>query len=178
MTLTGKRVRLRAFESEDLQAEHAMMNEEETLRAMLRGIPFPTSMADEQQWLGGQSSYTRGEYQFAVENEDGELIGRCGPTKVDWKNRVGELGIVIAGRWRGQGYGSEAMALLCGFCFGEMNLRKLKVAVLASNTAALRCYEANGFRHEGTLREEVFRGGRYVDVELLARFAEADMTEE
>ena len=107
-----------------------------------------------------------------------ELIGRCGPTKVDWKNRVGELGIVIAGRWRGQGYGSEAMVLLCGFCFGEMNLRKLKVAVLASNKAALRCYEANGFRREGTLRGEVFRGGRYVDVELLARFAEADMTEE
>ena len=171
----GTLVRLRAFEADDLTEEHAFMNDGETLCAMLRGIPFPSSLADEQQWLQGQTSYTRGEYQFAVEDFEGNLVGRCGPTKVDWKNRVGELGIMIGAAYRGRGYGREAMALLCDFCFRQMNLRKLKVSVLATNEAALRCYKRNGFREEGILKEEVFRDGRYVDVVLLSLLSSADL---
>ena len=67
----GKLVRLRAFEAGDLDANHAFVNDYETLRGMMSGIPFPASEADEQQWLNQQSSYTRGEYQFAVEDFEG-----------------------------------------------------------------------------------------------------------
>ncbi len=93
--LNGTLVRLRAFESGDVEANHAFMNDAATLRGMLSGIPFPSSWQDEQQWLSQQTGYTRGEYQFAVENFDGELVGRCGITRLDWKNRVAELAIMI-----------------------------------------------------------------------------------
>ena len=77
--IEGKRIRLRAFEGTDAAANHEFVNDPETLRGMMSGIPFPSSYADEQQWLSQQSSYTRGEYQFAVETVDGdELAGRCG----------------------------------------------------------------------------------------------------
>lgn len=165
----GKLVRLRAFEQADLDTNHAFMNDYDTLRGMLSGIPFPSSIADEQQWLSQQSSYTRGEYQFAVEDAQGELVGRCGVTRLDWKNRVAELGIMIGAPYRGRGYGREAMALLCDFCFREMNLRRLKVSVFAFNEAAVRCYEANSFEREGLLRGEIYRDGAYRDVVLMAR---------
>ena len=167
----GKLVRLRAFESGDLDANHAFVNDYETLRGMISGIPFPSSVADEQQWLGQQSSYTRGEYQFAIEDADGDLVGRCGPIRVDWKNRVAELAIMVGAPYRGRGYGTEAMGLLCDFCFREMNLHRLKVSVLAFNQPALRCYLANGFQQEGVLRGEVFRDGKYHDVLVLGRLA-------
>ena len=96
-------------------------------------------------------------------------MGRCGITRVDWKNRVGELAIMIGAPYRGRGYGGEAMALLCDFCFQEMNLHKLKVIVLKTNEAAIRCYERCGFVREGVLREEIFRRGAYQDVVQLAR---------
>lgn len=172
--LEGRRIRLRAFEARDLDAEHAFVNDYDTLRDMLGGIPFPSSVADEQQWLSQQTSYTRGEYQFAIEDADGCLIGRCGPTRVDWKNRVAELGIMIGAPYRRRGYGAEAMALLCDFCFQEMNMRKLKVCVLAENEAAMRCYARCGFRQEGLLRQEIFRRGRYRDMAILALFAPVD----
>ena len=76
--LQGQLVRLRAFESGDLETNHLFVNDEETALLMYKGMPFPTSLNDEQQWLSQQSSYTRGEYQFAVENMDGDLVGRCG----------------------------------------------------------------------------------------------------
>ena len=167
--LEGQRIRLRAFEAGDLDAEHAFVNDYETLRDMMGGIPFPSSYSDEQQWISQQTSYTRGEYQFAIEDGDGYLVGRCGVTRLDWKNRVAELAIMIGAPYRGRGYGSEAMGLLCDFCFQEMNLHKLKVSVLAFNEAAIRCYELNGFVREGVLKEEIFRRGAYQDVVLLAR---------
>ena len=167
----GKLVRLRAFEQYDLDANHAFVNDYETLRGMMSGIPFPSSMVDERQWLGQQTNCTRGEYQFAVEDLTGTLVGRCGPIRVDWKNRLAELGIMIGTPYRGRGYGREAMGLLCDFCFREMNLHRLKVSVFAFNTAALRCYEANGFMREGLLRGELWRDGAYRDVVILGRLA-------
>ena len=167
--LEGEHIRLRAFEAGDLDAEHAFVNDYETLRDMMGGIPFPSSMGDEQQWISQQTSYTRGEYQFAIEDGEGYLVGRCGVTRLDWKNRVGELAIMIGAPYRGRGYGKEAMALLCDFCFQEMNLHKLKVSVLKTNEAAIRCYERCGFATEGVLREEIFRRGAYQDVVMLAR---------
>ena len=169
--LEGERIRLRAFEAGDLDAEHAFVNDYDTLLDMMGGIPFPSSMGDEQQWLNQQTSYTRGEYQFAVEDAEGYLVGRCGVTRLDWKNRVGELAIMIGAPYRGKGYGREAMTLLCDFCFQEMNLHKLKVSVLAFNEAAIRCYEGCGFVREGVLKEEIFRRGAYQDVVLLAKLA-------
>ena len=167
--LEGQRIRLRAFEAGDLDAEHAFVNDYDTLLDMMGGIPFPSSMGDEQQWISQQTSYTRGEYQFAIEDAEGYLVGRCGVTRLDWKNRVGELAIMIGAPYRGRGYGKEAMALLCDFCFQEMNLHKLKVSVLAFNKAAIRCYERCGFVREGVLKGEIFRRGAYQDVVLLAR---------
>lgn len=148
--IEGKKIRLRAFEGTDAAANHEFVNDPETLRGMMSGIPFPSSYADEQQWLSQQSSYTRGEYQFAVETVDGdELAGRCGIIRVDWKNRMAKLAIMIGKPYRGRGYGKEAMELLCDFCFREMNLHKLRVSVFAFNEAAVRCYLSCGFREEG-----------------------------
>lgn len=168
----GDLVRLRAFERDDVDANHAFVNDYQTLRGMISGIPFPASMEDEQRWMEQQSSYSRGEYQFAVEDFEGSLVGRCGIIRLDWKNSVAELAIMIGAPYRGRGYGREAMRLLCDFCFREMNLHKLKVSVFAFNEAAVRCYERNGFVREGVLKNEIFRDGEYRDVVLLARLRE------
>ena len=170
--IDGHFVRLRAFERHDVDANHAFVNDLETMQHMVSGIPFPASMEDEYRWLEQQTSYSRGEYQFAVEDFEGSLVGRCGVIRLDWKNRVAELAIMIGTPYRGRGYGKEAMGLLCDFCFKEMNLHKLKVSVFAFNKAAIRTYEKNGFVQEGTLRQEIFRNGQYQDVVILSRLAE------
>lgn len=166
----GRLTRLRAFERSDAQKNHEFVNDFDTVRGMASNILFPCSLDDEQRFIDQQSSYTRGEYQFAVETLDGTLVGRCGILRVDWKNSLAELGIMIGKENRGMGYGTDAMDVLCRFCFQEMNLRKLKLSVIAFNAAALKCYEKCGFSPEGILKNEVFREGAYHDVILLARF--------
>lgn len=166
----GELVNLRAFERSDLESNHAFVNDFDTVRGMASGILFPCSYEDEQRFVDQQSSYTRGEYQFAVENKEGELVGRCGILKIDWKNSLAELGIMIGKENRGRGYGTDAMQVLCRFCFEEMNVRKLKLSVISFNEAALKCYKKCGFNREGILEKEVFRQGKYHDVVVLGRF--------
>jgi Acetyltransferases, including N-acetylases of ribosomal proteins len=168
----GKLVRLRAFERDDLEKNHAFVNDYDTVRGMASGILFPCSYEDEQRFIDQQSGFSRGEYQFAVENNEGELVGRCGILRVDWKNALAELGIMIGMENRSRGYGTDAMQVLCRFCFEEMNLHKIKLSVLAFNEPALKCYEKCGFKREGLLKNEIFRQGKYHDVVVLGQIRE------
>jgi RimJ/RimL family protein N-acetyltransferase len=164
----GKLVRLRAFERADVEMHWAFMNDYDTVRSMSSGMLYPTSREDEARYLEQQTGYTRGEYQFAMETLSGQLIGRCGFTRVDWKNRLAEIGIMIGeAEFRGKGYGSDALRLLIRIAFEELNLHKLKLSVFAFNLQALGCYEKCGFIREGLLKDELFREGRYHDVVVL-----------
>ena len=170
----GELVRLRAFERSDVENHWAFMNDYETVRGMSSGILYPSSKEDEARYLDQQSSFTRGEYQFAMETLDGLLIGRCGFTRVDWKNRLAEIGIMIGIKeYRGKGFGSDALRLLIRIAFSEMNLHKLKLSVFDFNLQAVKCYEKCGFVREGVLKNELWREGAYHDVVVLGLCAGA-----
>lgn len=164
----GELVRLRAFERGDVETHWGYMNDYATVRGMSSGLLFPSSREDEARFLDQQTCYSRGEYQFAVETLEGQLIGRCGFTKVDWKNRVAEIGIMIGDKaFRGRGYGADALKLLIRFAGDEMNLHKLKLMVFSFNLQAIACYEKCGFVKEGLFKQELWRDGAYHDVVAL-----------
>ncbi len=164
----GELVRLRAFERGDVEAHWGFMNDYATVRGMSSGVLYPSSKEDESRFLEQQTCYTRGEYQFAVETLQGQLIGRCGFTKVDWKNRVAEIGIMIGDQaFRGRGFGADALRLLIRFAGEEMNLHKLKLMVFSFNQQAIACYEKCGFVREGLFKSELWREGAYHDVVAL-----------
>ena len=120
--------------------------------------------------LGVPAVYIRPEEAIEAIREQ-RFIGKCGFTKIHWKNRLGELAILIGEKdFRGKGYGADAIRLLCRFGFEEMNLHKIKALVFDFNAPALRCYEKCGFVREGVLKQEIFREGAYHDVVSMALF--------
>jgi len=65
---------------------------------------------------------------------------------------------------QGEGYCTEAAALLCEYAFAERRLNKLRADALATNEGSRRVLEKLGFVEEGLLREEQYVYGEYVDV--------------
>jgi RimJ/RimL family protein N-acetyltransferase len=63
----------------------------------------------------------------------------------------------------GQGYGREALGLAIGHVFEVLELHRLSIRVLASNTRAVRCYEKCGFKIEGRERESAHVGDSWED---------------
>ena len=168
----GRLVRLRAFENSDLMKLQSYQNDYDVMRGASGAILYPSTVDDTARDMGKNTSYTAGEYQFAIETKDERrFIGQCGFVKVNWKNRLGELAILIGEKNdRGKGYGTDAIQVLCSFGFMEMNLRKIKAFVFDFNEPALRCYEKCCFTREGVLKQEIFREGAYHDVMCLALF--------
>lgn len=161
---TGKKVRLRAYTSNDLHDVLRHVNDYGSVRLSASGIILPSTPDDQMRWIQNQSAMTRGEYQFAIETLGGQFVGGCGFSRVDWKNRTAQVGILIGdAAMRGRGFGSDAVRVLCYVGFAEMNLNKLGLSMIADNEAAERCYAACGFLPEGRLRQEVFREDTYHD---------------
>lgn len=95
------------------------------------------------------------------------LIGVCRLSHINWQARSAEIGIYIGPPdERGQGYGSEALRILCRFGFLEVGLHRLVAYARADNEASNHIFQKQGFKFEGRLRDYMFRGGHWRDVML------------
>jgi RimJ/RimL family protein N-acetyltransferase len=99
-----------------------------------------------------------------VLKETDEVIGFINLWGIKPKNQNAELGILIGRKdlW-GQGYGKEALHLLLAYAFDELNLHRVMLRVFATNERAIRAYKSVGFVEEGRMREDIYRGGEWVD---------------
>jgi RimJ/RimL family protein N-acetyltransferase len=163
--LKGKKIILRAYKKEDAEIAYKYMNDSETKKFLTPGIPYPLTLEQEQNWVDSQSKPDGKTFNFAIESIDtGKYIGGCGINDTDWKNSIVTVGIYIGEKnYWGKGYGTDAMNLLLDFIFNEMNINKVKLNVYSFNKRAVCCYKKCGFVKEGTLRQEMFREGKYYD---------------
>ncbi len=160
----GEKVRLRAYRREDLPLAQQYLNNYEVRKYLAPDIPYPYTLEDETKWYESQSA-TRETYSFAIETLDEErYIGGCGINRVDWKNRVAEVGIFIGDpHFWGKGYGTDAMRVMIYFAFHEMNMNNVSLTTYSFNQRAIKSYEKCGLKREGVLRQEIFRNGAYHD---------------
>lgn len=92
-------------------------------------------------------------------------IGTIALMNVDTRNRHAELAIVIGNKdYWSKGFGTQMMKQLLEYAFEGMNLRRAYLHVFAFNKRAIGLYEKFGFKHEGTLRDMLYRNGKYHDV--------------
>jgi ribosomal-protein-serine acetyltransferase len=107
---------------------------------------------------------------------DGVLLGGCGYHLREGPLEGGcaEIGMWVAGAHAGQGVGKRALAQLLRWGFTEWPWLRLSWQCSAENAASIRCAEANGMVHEGTLRGqyEPVSGGRR-DTMCFGRLKEA-----
>ena len=164
--LTGKRVRLRAIEREDIPTFVRWLNDREVTQFLLVNSPFSKAM--EEKWFEGQFGNPPHEGQvLAIEARVGEdwlHIGNSGIHRVNPINRSAEFGILIGEKsyWN-QGFGREATELTLQHGFDDLNLHRIFLRVYENNTRAIACYKAAGFVQEGVLREAIFKNGRYIN---------------
>ena len=92
------------------------------------------------------------------------LIGSCAFSQLDADNGSALYHITIGEKdvW-GQGYGTEATALMLEHAFTRLSLHRVALSVFAFNERAIRSYEKAGFAVEGRAREAIWRSGRFWD---------------
>jgi [ribosomal protein S5]-alanine N-acetyltransferase len=170
LRVKGKRVFLRYPEKEDA-AEFIALNR--ASRAFHRGLASPP--VDEERF---NRFLTRNENEanesfFICRNTDGRIIGAVILSQIfrgGFQNAY--LGYYIGAEFGGQGYMTEAVALVLRFAFRDLKLHRVEANVQPHNLASTAVLRKNGFTKEGFSRKYVKIGGRWRDHERWAIIAE------
>lgn len=91
--------------------------------------------------------------------------------RIDAEAATAELGYIVAPHLRGRGVASQALAVICGWAFGELDATRLELLIDVDNAASRRVAERSGFQREGLLRSLHVTPGVRRDVELWSRLA-------
>ncbi|MFD0687741.1 GNAT family N-acetyltransferase [Actinomadura fibrosa] len=90
---------------------------------------------------------------LAVTGRDtGRLLGTIGLFRVDWKQLTCEVGYGMRPDARGNGYATEALALVTRWALGDRGLYRMELRARTGNLASIRVAEKAGYRREGVAR--------------------------
>ncbi|EMA50707.1 GNAT family N-acetyltransferase [Halococcus salifodinae] len=160
--LRGERVTLRTVESED---------EDIDLLQQARNDP------DLREGLLFRSPSTRGQVEEFIEepvedNDDTALLFVCVDeepvgtvTLFDVHRENATLAYWLLPEFHGEGYATEAVALVIDHAFDTLGLNHLVAWTIDYNEDSQALLGRLGFSHEGTYREHVFRKGEHHDTE-------------
>ncbi|MFX1503194.1 MAG: GNAT family N-acetyltransferase [Promethearchaeota archaeon] len=172
--LRGERVTLGPIKREYIESFLKWFNDPEITQYLVIYRPM-TRMAEEE-WMDNLKTRENDIlFSIVIPNEDGteKLIGNCGIHRIDWKNRVGEIGIAIGEKeYQNKGYGTEALELLLDYGFKTVNLNRLELYTYDFNIGGLKSYKKVGFVEEGRRRQFVWINGSYHDAILMGILAE------
>jgi RimJ/RimL family protein N-acetyltransferase len=158
----GERIFLSQVQREDIPLFARWFSDLElTAYLGLLGVSFMPE--HEQEWYDGVVK-DRERKTFAIVAREGQrVIGSIGFHSIDMLRGLTELGIAIGDKsaW-GQGYGSEAVRLMCDYGFTFLGLHTIYLWHVAYNERGHRAYLKAGFKEAGRLRgADLFGGQRY-----------------
>lgn len=161
-TLTGTRVTLRAARESDVADRLANGKHPDIVRAY-GGDPeiiVPLTAEQAQAWVARMADKP---LDWVIEHE-GRCVGSAGLHSVNEHDARATYAVGLqVHTLLGRGLGTEATRLVLAHAFGELQLHRVGLRVLASNKRAIRCYEACGFRMEGRERESARLPGGWED---------------
>jgi RimJ/RimL family protein N-acetyltransferase len=167
--LESERLILKPLSLEFLSEKYvSWMNDEEVIRYLESGGNY--TKAKLEHYLSEVEMNPKYFWAIVVK-ELGEHIGNIKIDPIDPIHQFGEYGIMIGDRnsW-GKGIAREASSLVIDFCFMELNLRKINLGLLATNSAAIKLYEKLGFEQEAYFKAHVDHKGEFEDTLRMAIF--------
>jgi RimJ/RimL family protein N-acetyltransferase len=110
-------------------------------------------------WASGRA------FDFAIrDQEDADRhLGNVSVWFTSRANMVGEIGYWIRSDVTGQGIGTEATARALQVAFEELQMHRVTTRIAVGNIASEKIVQKLGFLKEGTLRDEVKVGTRWLD---------------
>jgi len=106
--------------------------------------------------------------------DENNILGSVSLTDINLINQSDIFHIMIGDREnRGKGIGYFSPTEILNHAFNNMNLNRIELGVLESNTRALKLYEKIEFKREGVKKQSIYKNGKYVNMIMMAILKEA-----
>jgi RimJ/RimL family protein N-acetyltransferase len=173
-TLSGEKVILRPFQSEDIEPMLDILSDYE-VRKLTGSVcndadAYAPSSEEEiertRQWYKTRNEqYDRLDLAL-VDIATNQVVGEVVFNEYDDNANKVNFRILIGQSGRNKGLGSEATALFLKYGFEVLKLHKIELQVFSFNPGGEHVYIKNGFVLEGILREDFRYEGEYIDYKL------------
>ena len=156
--------KLRELQKEDLRTINKWRNDPNDID--LLGAPYRyINMDVEMKWYDNYMVNRNNSIRCVITNEEDEPIGLVSLLNIDFMNQSATFHIMIGDNEnQGKGAGSYALNQMLQHAFFNMNLQRVDLSVLPTNSRAIHLYEKFGFQREGVKRKARFKNGIFVDM--------------
>lgn len=168
-TLQTQRLILRPFTLADAPDVQRLAGDREIAATTLL-IPHPYEDGMAEEWIKTHpTGFQEGTgICFAIAlRETEELCGAIG-LRIHKINRNAELGYWVGKPYWGRGYCTEAARAIVQYGFEVLGLHRIYSSHFSNNLASGRVMQKIGMSHEGCLRQDTWKWGKFEDVELYA----------
>ncbi|MDR0219873.1 MAG: GNAT family N-acetyltransferase [Lachnospiraceae bacterium] len=170
--IEGEKVNLRPLTAADTDLIVGWRNQPFVREKMIRRALITAE--SHREWVRTMVETGKAVQFVIIEKQSNRPVGSVFLRDIDYDFAKAEFGIFIGEEEaRGQGYGTEAAALLLAYAFAELRLHKVFLRLLAGNEAAEKSYAKAGFRREAVLKDDVKPEGEFCDVIIMSAFNHA-----
>ncbi|MFX0027941.1 MAG: GNAT family N-acetyltransferase [Candidatus Hermodarchaeota archaeon] len=126
---------------------------------------FPQIIEEVKKWFEPKQETMKSEIFLEIWHKaDEKPIGYAGFIDIRWLDRNAFLFYLIGEpEYWGKGFATEAAKLVLEYGFNELNFNKINATVFTPNVSSVKVVEKNGFKHELTLKKEIYIDGKYID---------------
>lgn len=164
-TLKTERLTLRPFRLSDAKEVQRQAGNPK-VAATTGTIPHPYPDGVAESWISQhQTWFENGQaVDWAIELNGSKSLVGCMSLGVNKANQRAEIGYWIGEESWGKGYCSEAAKAAIRYAFEEMNLNKITSRHMLENPVSGKVMQNAGMVQEGTLRQEFYKNGHFVDM--------------
>lgn len=94
----------------------------------------------------------------------GALAGKVSLHEIDWPNRRSSLGYWLSKDMTGRGIMTQCVTAVLDYAFTELGLNHIHLKAAPENKASCAIAERLGFKHEGTLRDDLWNHDHFLDM--------------
>jgi len=143
------------------------INNQNVLKNLRDGIPFPYTVSDGEDFIRQNLSAPKdSKYAWAIA-VGGQAVGSVGLfRKENIHFRTAELGYYIAEEYWGRGIVPLAVKEACDYIFENTDIIRIFAEPFAYNTASCRVLEKVGFEFEGVLRQNAVKNDTVIDMRM------------
>ena len=169
-TLTTDRLLLRQFQPDDLENVFKGLSHPDIIPYY--GVSYDSLEATKAQMAFFADLEENGTgVWWAVCSPDNQVFyGAGGLNSLSKEHRKAEIGFWLLPEFWGRGIMQEALPLICEHGFGELGLRRIEGFVESENQNCQRAMAKLDFVHEGTMRDCEVKNGRFISLDIYARF--------
>lgn len=160
-------MKLRAWNIADVKSLAHFANNEAIASMVKDQFPHPYTEENAVFFLENIAIPAEGKI-FAIE-VDGQAIGGIGiHLQDDVYRKNAELGYWIGEEYWGRGIATKAIKQIVDYGFNQFDIVRIFAGVFATNIGSIKALEKVGFIKEATLKDTVFKRGKFLDEHIYA----------